>query len=399
MKKRILFLVFLGVIFCLSSAQEQTEVMIDAKIVDQVTKEPLIYASVFFKNRTDTISNQEGEFRLLSGSPSDSIKISYVGYETLSLAVSSLPKVIELKPMNYLLDEVVIASLNANKIIRQFLKKHKKTYLKKKPQNSFFYRQVTLTDTVCTEILEAFFQAYSNYRVNDLKLVTGRYAKSLSDSNEPLTTFRNYFYISQVTPINYEPPQKNVIIVPLCDYYARYYKASIEMMYDSQGRSLYKIHFNPNPEIKTSILKGVAYLNAADLSLEKFEGELLNVPIHSKGFQSEARNNLTTFQVNYKQDEGISVVESINIYTNYDVTYMDEDLSPINVQINSILYNIGSLKAKQKKTLKYNTFLLEEISKSEYDPAFWEENVIIKRTPLEEKATNDFEKENLFKSY
>jgi len=49
--------------------------------------------------------------------------------------------------------------------------------------------------------------------------------------------------------------------------------------------------------------------------------------------------------------------------------------------------------------LKSKSFLLDKIAQSKYDAAFWSNNPIIKRTPLENKAIKIFEKKNLLGTY
>jgi hypothetical protein len=43
--------------------------------------------------------------------------------------------------------------------------------------------------------------------------------------------------------------------------------------------------------------------------------------------------------------------------------------------------------------------MLKAVEKMDYDPAFWKDKAIIKRTPLEKSAIEMFEKKNLFGTY
>ncbi len=63
-----------------------------AKVIDQVSGEPIPYATIETGINQGIITNEEGEFTFLMGQvkrPQDSIYISYMGYETKGVLFES----------------------------------------------------------------------------------------------------------------------------------------------------------------------------------------------------------------------------------------------------------------------------------------------------------------------
>ena len=86
------------------------------------------------------------------------------------------------------------------------------------------------------------------------------------------------------------------------------------------------------------------------------------------------------------------MVESVIVDIKYTIKYG-------NVDIHSVMYNTGiETKNKTKKMAKSND-LLNKIANQNYDPTFWKDKAIIKRTPLEQSAIEMFERKNLFGTY
>ena len=68
-------------------------------------------------------------------------------------------------------------------------------------------------------------------------------------------------------------------------------------------------------------------------------------------------------------------------------------------QFSSILFNTGKLKEGSKQIVRNSSKLLEVIDKTKYNPRFWKDNEIVKRTDLENSIIEMMEKKNLFSNY
>ncbi len=101
MKKRI----SLGLIILIPIVQLIAQVQIYGRIVDKETKEPVVYANVFFESNQGrgAISNQLGAFliKIYDQDRADQLIISQIGYENYRLSLKELQTdslLIQMKP-------------------------------------------------------------------------------------------------------------------------------------------------------------------------------------------------------------------------------------------------------------------------------------------------------------
>lgn len=136
MKTKILLI--LSIILTLQ-VKGQNKNTITGNIIDKDTKEALQYATIIYQNKSiGTTSDINGRFTLnLRGArESDSIFISYMGYETIRTTVSECTKtkIHELKPFINELIEVTITSKKLN--LKKFIKEVITGYNKNKRKNA-----------------------------------------------------------------------------------------------------------------------------------------------------------------------------------------------------------------------------------------------------------------------
>ena len=113
---------------------------IKAIVVDDVTGEPLPYASVYATPEKGTMTNDEGEFSL-DLDAGQQIRISYVGYETLNATTEPWKRTFRLKRLSTQMQEVTV--LPTEKILTEVTKRLYKDYKRKKRKESnYFYQQL-----------------------------------------------------------------------------------------------------------------------------------------------------------------------------------------------------------------------------------------------------------------
>lgn len=148
------------------SAGAQTSII--GRIVDSATQAPLGYASVHFVGTsTGTITNADGAFRIPAGTAIDSIRVSYVGYRTRSVAIGSLrPQTpIELDRSIFELAEFRVSAddLPYQRIVKVARRLHKVP----ETEARIFFGMETHSDTVPVEMIHAYYNA--SYRTAGLK--------------------------------------------------------------------------------------------------------------------------------------------------------------------------------------------------------------------------------------
>ena len=380
---------------------QSNHIIVEGKVVDSITKEPLAYVNIYTDNYQGTISNSEGDFTLKVDSATKFVSISFLGYRKKEYAITAIPHIIEMHPVPFELKEVVVKPVDVNKFVQQLIDKYKHIIkLKNKEPASFFYRQTTVTDTTCNEILEAFFGANSLIGVHNLDLQTGRYAKLRSDSLNRYFTFTNFFIFSQITPFREKKLKKKNVIVPLQSGFRKYYKFSIDILENAENGALtYKLNFVPLRGINRPILQGNLWIDPKNLFILKFDGKILNMPLKVSDKGAVVKNNTIHFTVQYDTNKRVPVVKTVNINDRFIAVYQAKKLK-VELQIHSILFNTGDKhQLNNNIKVKSKSFLLSKIIHSQYDSSFWSENPIIRRTPLEKDAIKIFEKKNLFGTY
>lgn len=120
-----LFLVQVGlfislITFCVNIQETMAQkngasIELKGKVIDGQNNEPLTGVSVYLTNsKRGTITDIKGEFRLIA-IKDDILKISYVGYNDLEIAVTGATPKIKLQPKDISLDEVVVVGYGVMK--------------------------------------------------------------------------------------------------------------------------------------------------------------------------------------------------------------------------------------------------------------------------------------------
>ena len=355
-----------------------------SRVVDVRTGEELPFASVYISGDNSTITNAEGEF-VIDADSADVLRFSYVGYRTVYVPAKDISDVVQLDTQGEMLREVVV--YGTDYIIHKVIELQRKEYRKfKRAKSNFFYRQVGYTDRQCNSFLEAFFSARDAYQLSDLSYIAGRYVAVASMRTISPT---NFFTFAE-TPIFYTykriPPSKQ--LVPLHPGYEKDYDTDMEVICDGE-RLVYVIYFVPRDPKRWAIVCRM-YVDAETFQVLKYEGagegERVLHLVEKRG-QVQPMNY--TFVINYQHDNGFTEVRSVHFNTYYEVgnhTY----------KTTGLLFNVAERYTKSHGTLKFNDNLMDIISARGLDREFWQQNEIVKRTPIEEEAVEIFERDNLF---
>lgn len=375
-------LILAGLVLHVGVASAQLH--IESKIVGK-KGEALPLASVYVDADKNTISNMEGEFAIDVDS-TDVLRFSYVGYKTVKIPALQVGRKVTLEAEDHTLDEVLVHS--SEYYVDKVRGKQRSEFRKWKWERyQFFYRQTTFTDNRCTTFLETFFTGLSSLQVRDLVLLTGRYwtvASSLTAN--PL----NYYTFAQVPVLdnNFMPKEQ---LVPLVDFYRKYYQVECHRMSDGE-RDMYVLHFVPR-DMEIWSVECDLYVDAETFELLQYKGIG-----HKDNVENSVRGQVHvvpvdySFEVNYMQDNGFTEVQSVH----FDVSFQDFGKK---YRTSGLLYNVGERFSSAKKKLGFDNNLLREISQKGYDPTFWRENEIVKRTPVENEVIELVESDNLFGVY
>lgn len=125
--------------------------ILKGKIIDSSTLEPIPFATIYVTPdiSKSTTTNINGEFSLNEILSQDSIRVSYVGYETQTLKYPFDWKngwIISLKSQTYKLPQVIVSNINLRQLVKNIRKKWKHNYPSHYPILEGTYRKQEIED-------------------------------------------------------------------------------------------------------------------------------------------------------------------------------------------------------------------------------------------------------------
>jgi hypothetical protein len=383
----------------------QTE-HIFGKIVDQDNGEQLLGVTIVYKSAPTfgTITNVNGEFALKKIDMGDSLVISHLGYHTETVPVSAVLQDIKLRKQTYRIASITVYPIES--IIEKAWRRYYSIYKQEEDQNArtkrqnratFFYRQTTRSGTIYNEFIEAFMSANNSYGISDLRLQKGRYGLLQKEEGEPIS-FTNFFSFSQIRPFHQKIPPVHVVNVFLQPNSMQLYEITVTgVIENGNGDEILTINFMPKSDIgKRNIMSGQLYLRLRDYSVLK-----VNASYNLEMSTSKGKIETDSYVSEISYIEGIKdypVVGSV-VNTLKGRATINELTEPFEIN-STMLYVDYSLPSARRGSRIYNEdILLREIMRQNYDPEFWRENPIIKRTPVEESVIKWFEENEVFGNF
>ncbi len=365
----------------LQNIAASAQLHIVSHVADVRTGEALPFASVYVDSEKNTITNAEGDF-VLDADSADAVRVSYVGYRTVSVDAGKIGDVVYLDRDGRMLDEVVV--LGTEYVIKKVRSQIKKTLMEYDwKKTNYFYRQMGRCDRQCTSMVEAFFTGHSAVQTKDISLGTGRYVEVASSKT---VTPRNFFTYMEVTL--YSKYYTDDLHVPLSPNYKDNYDTDCRRINDGE-HPVYVITFTPRDSMAWSA-KTKLYVDAESFQPLRYEGVGQNEWVKNtvQGKSSEVPCDYS-FVVHYQHDNGFIEVQSVH----FDVSFTDEGKK---YEATGTMFNTEKRYFKGKGKLHFEDDLKELISKRGLDRQFWQENEVVKRTPMEEEAVELFEGDNAF---
>ena len=407
---------FLFIMFWLAGTLSVSGQMrtVEARVIDGKTGNPLGYANVYATSGQGTITNADGDFRFVAADTAH-VRISFVGYETVNLPVSRLQPVVKLRPATYDIAEVTILP-SGDRLARRVVKKAVKEFRRsRKVQGNYFYRQVTQTDSVCNEYIEAFFWGRTSFCFPTAYLLEGRYAGLPSDSLTRYQYVTNYFTLSQLAVVTPDiGAGMHGIISPLRENFERYYKVTYNTLRSTSPTTpdCYVLYFEPLPIVSSPILQAVVYVDMKTLGLLRCEGNLLGLTMQDI-VTGEEHDFVAHFTINFRRvgdrfdpkthdalNSRQSYSELTTVSAHATTTFIRRPVS-----LHSVLYNLGENELAGRTQPDFSleigeqTDLKTAISHTDYNPDFWQKNEIVRRTELEESVLHMMEGHGLFSNY
>ena len=391
-------------------AQEKPVYEINGVVTDQFDRKAVPFVNVHWAGtRKGTVTNNLGEFILKVDTLPIQLNISHVGYDGTSVRVEKADQFVRIVLKPSTLQSVTVTERRANKnrnILERALKRARRHALK----NHFgraFYRQLSTNDSTYNELYEIFFDTRFNADgINDWAIEQGRYALLERTGGKPFVFNKNFTLINRIFPTIH--PGTDRYLSPIKTDGIYYYDIEMTSSFvDADNREIAVIAFTPKPEAvgETPAMSGELYIDLKTYDILKIKGVFENdhleiIELHGEGtFDHYVLHYEAAFKSNEKGD---LLMDYIKVAQTCDVVY--EKYPTRHLETNALLTFYEYYEPKGRKNrrlggrLRFKRSDQERINRVEYDPKFWVENPIVKRTPIEEEVIAAFEADRQFGS-
>lgn len=383
----LIFLTVSTVSFC--------QQLVEGTIVDKETGKPVPFASIGVVGTSKgTSSNLNGQFSV-SVSGIVALKITCVGYESKEINSAADLQKIELKPISTELDAIIIIdkALNPRKIVRKAFSATEKNYINQPFLQKFFYRHYCKDDSAYGRLIEASVDVWKpqGYRVAQA---------SARDNDEIRVTQLRRSLDKTVMAQGHEPISVNNIL----QADAVGYQAKLP----SEHLSFYSDVSNLNTDFEkyTFTFNGVTYYDGQEVYEVSYAYKKDSVLTTSGAYLqlTQATGSLFITTDTYAfiktldvRTYGRNTLRTTAFYRKYDNQYYPYHLiregKSYTSDYSTHSFRIDLMSVELKKDEKYK-FVGSEPTKEEllnipYDSAYWNNNTVLKTTPLEDEIIRD----------
>ena len=418
-------LFFLLGAMCLLAFSTQAQMTMQGKVVDSVTQKGIPYVNIGFPSHSiGTSTNEEGAFifKVPKERVRDTLVLSSIGYATVKILLKNFdaPRnlTVLMKPFTINLKEVVIKSVDAKRLIKDFLRLRDQNYATEPALMQLFCREITKetdTDVYFTQsegILEMYKSSVKKNK-DQVRLIKGRKKKL------PPFFVKNGVKYGLPTVVNGPTAAIILDVVKNPDFFLLH---SDEFNFYYEGcesineRLAYVVRFSPTDSSRRALYptdgdfyQGKIYLDTATIAVVRTEFELsrrglslTNLKFEDETTPLEVKKR--TFVVNYSEFKGKWYFQSTNIENTY---LYRNNLIALTNKLECFITQIKTdsvVRFSVKENIDKDESLGENITK--FDDSFWEDYNIIKssvaeKTPQYEPLITDtasvkrlYEKEN-----
>lgn len=368
------------------------------KVTDAATGQPVPYASIGVLGTTrGTTSNAEGEFELREVALPGRLVVSELGHRRDTVAVAaqaSQPLQIRLAPASVQLPEVQVGSYLGELVAKAYRQLRRTNGQRTYGQT--FYRQVTRLDNEATEVQEMVWDTEtSNAGLEGSALAQARFAKK-----KALISFTNFsLYTKRYSLFSMRDDSStfNGLIGPrVTDY------MNLKLLGVTQdgGQPLVEIGFSDKQATATDFTRGSMVINEATHQVLRLRLETSGMHTKSNNPFFKFKNEVTRIEWAFKPSaRGAATLAYLKVdYQTNLGRGLKADMA-IHVASLAACYNgqpspaAGVTYAPARRNAEGD---LAAIKQTTYDPAFWRDNPVVKRTPVEEEIMKSFEQKGAF---
>ncbi|MEM9986108.1 MAG: carboxypeptidase-like regulatory domain-containing protein [Bacteroidota bacterium] len=218
-------------------------------VINAETGEPLAYATlIHVYSGRGTATNSQGDFVMPYAQEGDSLRISYIGFDTQWLAVPNRSLVrIQLNPKPTTLDEVVIKPGENDFLYDLVIRAKKNGNRATRTAKTYFFLE-TFLDGQHSEMIEAYFNGqFNSYRVEDLSMKKGRVGIKAVNERFFISTESSHAFILH-DPFLHEDHYPSNPLAYSKRRMQKKYELTIEQIYREQGGKIYVVDCQPRED-------------------------------------------------------------------------------------------------------------------------------------------------------
>lgn len=395
-------LVIRCLIFCVMLSNIAAgQIKIEGIVVDAQTNQPVSFASIRTKDGSaGTAANKQGAFIFqIAEGTSDSVKISSVGYSTLTISMTHLrqTKRVFLQPAVVQLAEITIKVDHGLDLVKEAVRRIPINYDTANHRLTAFYREATHLDTFELSYSEVIVDIHKTFKVakhfnDEIAILKGR--KKRIDFGAEAQLYHFLSGISNgVRGILYDDLLKfrDARFSPLNPENFEHYKYEFLETIHDQDRNILVIEVSPEPKAKEAYLHMTLFLDEASLAIVRYEFHLTEEGVRyvskkDKGIGYAIMKNVVhaskdyrSFQstYNYRQIGEKWYLDRVNRHWEILVNskrrkwvrkpwYADMDLVVTEVRKDSI-------NEEQKVDIGQHQGSIQSHIEGEFDDEFWED--------------------------
>lgn len=386
---------FLFLLLVINTAVGQSK-LIEGKIIDTDTGLPIPFASIgLIGTSKGTSSNLNGQFSL-SVQGTFSIRISCLGYETLEL--NNLPPnqlvLVSLKPSATQLKEIVILNrkVNARKVVRRAFAAISSNFNTEPFIERFFYRHYCKDDSVYGRLIEASVDVWKRKGYRGVQ-------NSAGDKEEiRVTQLRRSFDKTQSAQGHVPIAVKSILEADIAGYQTALQREHLSYYSDVSNLKTdmdkYAFTFEGITTYDGKEVYEIAYSLRQDSVLTTAGYKLTP---HSQGSLFITTQDYAFVKTMDVRSWGNDTIRTTSYYTPYNGNYYPYHLIRDGKSLasdNTTHWFHVELMASEILTESYEEFYGKEPNKFDllkipYDSSYWNNNTILKTTPLEDEIIRD----------
>ena len=261
------------------SARDTTYKVYEGKVVDMLTKKPVVFANVYLLNSSiGTVTNSDGEFILKVPSPESdkTVGVSYIGYHNVEIKLSTLEpedNVIKLEPSSVQIKEVIIRTSDPTELLQMAMQRIDENYKVSPEMLIAFYRETLKQNRnyvgVSEAVLDVYKAPYNNdFDVDRVKIYKGRKSQDVKKMDTLVFKLQGGPRTSFLLDVVKNP---GALLSP---DFIEYYQFSFAGFVSIDGRDNYVIEFDQKDNVNYPLYKGKLYLDTKNLAFSRLDFEL-----------------------------------------------------------------------------------------------------------------------------